>query len=830
MTAWLDGLRLDIVHGARSLGRAYGSTVASVATLAVGVGASTAIFSVVYALVLRPLPFTPDADQLVRLVASLPSPNDPAAAPRRIVVDLSTDDVAGILARTRSVTAAGVVSGTIVGLQGADEAGRLQCARISASALAVLGARPGLGRLWTASEEAGAPDVVLLSHALWMRAFAGDPSIVGRSIVLETVLGRRTERPYTVVGVMDAAFAFPVAQTQLWLPPPAPAGGARAFRGQLLARLAPGVSPDVAAGEIGPIVRELRQHPSDVRYEVVRERDEISRAVRPAIGMLVALVLVVLLMSSVDVTNLQLARAMTRSREFATRAALGASRSRLVRQCVTEGALVGIAGGSGGVALAYWGVALLRAAARSMARFDLRSAGDLPSLDGVAVDGVVLAAGVGVALAAGILVGLASSVRVSRWSAFGRPGASRAMSGTGGGVWLARRLLVVLQIAAAMVLLVSAVLLSRSLANLVSVDPGYASRDVLSFQVGLPVSRYPDDRQRSFAEALVDRLQAEPDVLSAAYANQLPMVQLRDTGGGVWRSPDATRQPAPDGADGRFVSRDYFDAMGIRLVAGRGFQASDDAWRPRVLVINEALARRQFPGEDPIGALVYLGRDLHPWRVVGIVADVRQFRLDREAEPQFFADLRQWTTGGVPLFPVGAYYVVRARGGVDALVPTVRRIVRGLDEGATLFNVAPMDAIVASTVSSPRLYATLVSVFAAIGVVLAVVGVFGVLAFLVRERTAEIGIRMALGAGRGHVMWGVAAQGLALVAAGIGLGLAGAVTTGRFVASLLFGVSSHDVGTFASATLVLIGVASLAVWLPARRAASVDPIAAIRGE
>ncbi len=399
---------------------------------------------------------------------------------------------------------------------------------------------------------------------------------------------------------------------------------------------------------------------------------------RPAVLVLAAAVAVLLLIACLNVANLLLARALSRSRELSIRAALGASRGRLARQCLTESAVLGLLGGAGGLGVAVAALAAFRRFATPLPRIDLGTTGVgwgstlFPRLDEIALDGTVLAVTAATAVAVGLAVGLGAALRASRADVFGAVRVSGA-TGAGGtahrnrtprarGVAGRRR-----HDAAG----------RRGAADAQPAPPSrHRSRlrhaNVLTFQVALPTATYPDARLQAFAETMAERLRGVPGVVAAGYANQLPMVALRDTAGGLWTTPDASRRGKPDGEDARFVSRDYLAALGIRVLAGRGFAARDGAGQPRVLLVNQALARRAFPERDPIGQTVYVGRDTAPWTIVGVVSDVRQFGLDRAPEPQFFADLRQWS-GGMPLFPTGAYFAVKALGRPEALVPEIRR-------------------------------------------------------------------------------------------------------------------------------------------------------------
>lgn len=351
----------------------------------------------------------------------------------------------------------------------------------------------------------------------------------------------------------------------------------------------------------------------------------------------------------------------------------------------------------------------------------------------------------------------------------------------------------------------------------------------MTFQVSLPNARYTNPQLKSFAEGLSARLRALPGVQSAAYSNQLPMVNPTDTGGGLYFTPDASRPPTPLGPEIRLVSRDYLQVFGTRVLAGRGFQEGDDAGRPHVMLVNQATVNSFFSGENPIGRQVFVGRDVVPWEIVGIVEDVRQYGLDRVPSSQYFIDLRQWTGVSV-VFPVSPYFALRAGADLESLIPSVRGVVRAVNAEAAPFNVTPMTALVDNNIARPRLYAVLLGVFALSGLMLALIGIYGVMAYTVTQRTREIGIRMSLGAARGNVLRLVLRQSLALTAIGVALGLIGAGFAGRYVESLLFGVKPLDAGTFVAVASIFVSVAALAAYVPARRAAKVDPLIALRCE
>jgi predicted permease len=604
-------------------------------------------------------------------------------------------------------------------------------------------------------------------------------------------------------------------------------------RGPLVARLADGVTAEAAAAELAPIVRAVRNHSPRITYQLIRARDELAARVKPALLILMVAVGFVLLIACINVANLLLVRAAARHREFSVRVALGAGRGRIIRHLLTESVLLSVAGGLAGSFIAWGGVRVFSVLATTDTRIDLGIERGFPRLDELGLDIRALRFMVGASLLSGLLFGLAPALRhagVNQMDAL-RESAATAYSGVGSFRRnRGRGVLIVMEIAMAMVLLVGGSLLIQSFLKLTGVDPGYSSANVLTFQVSLPVDAYPDARLKTFAEDLVARVQGIPGVQAAGYANQLPMIALRDTAGGLFKTPDSSRKaPGGPAPDARVVSRDYLRAMAVRTVAGRGFDERDGAGRPRVLIVNQALSRLYYPGENPLGQFVYIGADVVPWEIVGVVDDVRQFALDRDPEPQFFADFRQWTVNGI-LFPVGAYFVVRTSAGSPSMLASIRTIVRDQDEQAALFNIAPMPEIIASKVSRPRMYAVLFGIFAAVAVALAAIGIFGVMAYSVAQRTREIGVRMALGAQSASVIRLVLAQTATLTAAGIVLGLAGAAALTRYLQGMLFGVTPLDLSTFVGVTLIFAGVATLAAYAPARRATRVDPLVALRSE
>ena len=408
-----------------------------------------------------------------------------------------------------------------------------------------------------------------------------------------------------------------------------------------------------------------------------------------------------------------------------------------------------------------------------------------------------------VSIGAGILFGLAPvfrSGRVDQMDALRDGPIAKPSSFTVTRRLSAQGLLVVAEIGMATVLFIGGGLMMRSFVKLTRVDPGYRASNVLTFQVGVPGEQSSTRQLKGFADDLLARLRSLPDVQAVAYANQLPTVNLRDTAGGLWRTPDANRRPSPEGPDARLASQDYLKVTGIRVIAGRGFSQQDTAGQPRVLLVNETLARNEFATENPLGQTVFIGRDPARWTIVGVVADVRQFGLDQAPEPQFFADLRQWPeAGAMPTFPVGPYYAIRTSGNPTSAIPYVRSMVRQLNAQATLDNIATLDQIAANSMMRPRMYAVLLAIFAGVAVGLAAIGIYGVMAYSVSRRTREIGVRIALGARRADVLGLVLRQSGTLTIAGMIMGLAGAVGLSRYLAGLLFAITPFDAATLSGA-------------------------------
>jgi putative ABC transport system permease protein len=702
--------------------------------------------------------------------------------------------------------------------------------RVAPGYFATLGVPAFLGRTFGASEEApGGDGVLVLSHRTWRTYFDGHHDVIGRVVSLTSVLTPNpaaTLRQYQIVGVMPEGFDAANPQMEFWIPVVWNPQAAGAFT----ARLAGGATLAAATAELGSALRQLRGTDDRTSYALEPMLDGIVEPIRPALLMLMGAALCVLLVACVNVGNLVLARMNERRSEIAVRTALGAGRGRLARQLASESIIVVAVSCAVGLVVAFVALRGLTALARTMARLDLGSEPNFPRLDEVALDWslllVVAAASLAIGAAVGLLPALARA-HPTRSMEHLRVSASTALAGFS----LFRRgrtraVLVLVEMALALVLLTGGGLMIHSFIKLSSVETGFDPTDVLTFQVALPAERYPLARLKSFADDVVARLRAVPGVTAAAHG-QLPLVMLVDRFG-FSRQPNAPRPPGNNPAIVRLVSRDYFKTMGIALKRGRGFGATDAAGSGRVTVINEALAAQAFAGEDPIGTRVFFGPDDRPWEVVGVAANVRLLGLDQTATAQVFVLPAQWP--GDNVFPLGPYFAVRAPVDRSDLLRQVQQIVTALEPSGGVFNATTMASIVSNRISRPRLYTTLLGSFAAVAVVLALVGVYGVIAYTVSQRTREIGIRIALGAEPSRILRLVVTESLWIAAAGIAGGLAAAVALSRLLTGLVFGVEPLDVGTLAAITAAFIVLIAIAAWIPSRRATRVAPIVALRAE
>jgi len=793
----------DLRFALRTFRKNPGFAAVAVVTLALGLGANTAIFSVVNGVLLRPLPY-PEPGRLMALWQ-----NDVASGVVKNTVSVPNfqdwetgNDVFEGMAMWRN---------NAVTLMAGRAPVRVRTGQVSADFFEIMSVRPILGRTFLPDEyRFGAPPTIVLGYATWRTQFGADPTIVGRQIRLDG-------QPATLVGVMPASFAFP-RRAEAWQPlafDPAQVPGRGLVFLQVVGRLKPGVSLDRARAEMTTIGDRLRrEYPNDNANQgvtVLPLREDQVGDVRTALVVLSGAVGFVLLIACGNVANLLLARGVSRQREIAVRAALGAGRRRLARQLLVESLLLAAAGGVGGLVLGLWSFDALVALLPS----------NLPRIGEIRFDGWVLAYTFALALASGALFGLVPAVRASRGDL---TDALRERS-TGAGGRRLRNGLVVAEMALAMTLLVGAGLLVTSFARLESVDPGFEPDGVLAVSYILPDARYGTAaRQRAFIGKVLERLATAPEVESAGNTTTLPLQgSSLDLTFVVEGQPEPLPDDYPD-ADFDSVTPGYFETLRVPLRAGRTFRATDTADAPPVVVINEALARKYFPNENPLGRRLRVdwGADPPMREIVGVVGDLRHADLGLAPEPAMYTPSAQvsWSFGS---------FVVRARPGSD-VAAVMRRAVAEVDPELAHGTVAPLARIVASSIAQPLLRARLVAGFAVTALVLAVVGLAGVLGYSVSQRTSEIGVRLALGARPGQIVRLVVGEGLALAAAGTLAGAAGALALGGALTSLLFGVSPFDARVYVGLAALLTAVAAVACYVPARRAALVDPIAALRAE
>jgi putative ABC transport system permease protein len=805
----LGGLGQDLRYGIRQLGKSPGFTLIAVLTLALGIGATTATFSVVYGAVIRPLPWK-EPERLVRLFFVSPEGERHGAFSAPNFVDL----------RAQSKTLSGVtaIANATLNLSGdGSEPERLPGARVSGNYFEVMGMRPMAGRTFAPGEDRpGSPRVTVISEELWRRRFGGDPGMVGRTLTLNG-------EPHTVIGILARGTQLP-SGADAWVPLAFTPGDLER-RGTVwfaaFGRLAPGATLERATAEGSLIARRLAQQYPDANAGYLETmtleplQETLIGSSRKPLLLLLGAVSFVLLIACVNVANLLLVRAASRQGEIVIRSALGAGRSRIVRQLLTESIVLALAGGVAGVALAFW-------ATRALVK--LAPAG-VPRVEELGIDSTALLFALGISLLTGVLFGLAPAFQTSRTdlSAALREG-TRGSRGKGG--TRARSLLVVAEMALAVVLLAGAGLLIRSFALLQGVKTGFDEKGVVTFNLELPTPKYEDEgKRRAFTAALVERLERLPGVeFAGATVSGLPF----DGGQDVLSFSIAGRPPAPPGKEDSMIigiaTPDYFKTLGIPVVRGRAFTPEDRDESPGVMVINEAAARRYFSNQNPLGQRIAMGsRRSTPREVVGVVADFKQDELEREVEPQMFVPYDQlpWESLAV---------VLRSNQEAQALAPAIRTAVRELDPDLPLYGLQSMEELVATSTAPSRFYMLLLGGFAFISLVLAAVGIYGVIAYAVRQRTQEIGIRIALGATGDRVLRMVVGQGLALAGVGALIGLLGALYATRGMQSLLFEVSASDPTIYAGVALVLVAVAAVASYLPARRAARTDPQLVLRGE
>ncbi|MGH9850656.1 MAG: ABC transporter permease [Blastocatellia bacterium] len=813
----------DLRYGARMLFKNPGFTLIAVLTLALGIGANTAIFSVVNGVLLRPLAYH-EPEKIVTLLHNGRQPVSPAN-----FLDFQANSQS-----FAQMAAAEAWGGT---LTVADRAEAVSGLRMGAGLFELLGEQPLVGRALQAEDyQPGKDRVLVLSHKLWQRAFGGDPKIIGQQVML-------SGESYTVVGVMPAQFQFPpfwATRAEMWRPLElsARATNRRGSSLRVFARLKPGVTLQQAQSEVDAMNKRLAlaypEANTGLNLLVDPLNEKVVGNVRLALMVLSGAVGFVLLIACANVACLLLARAAARQKETAVRVALGASRWRIIRLLLTESLLLSLSGAAIGILLAVWGVDWLTTLlAGNSSSFSVR----LPRLGEIKIDAMALGFTLAVSFVTSLLFGLAPALTASK------PDLNQTLKesgrGTGGGRRRLRETLVVAELALALVTLIGAGLLMSSFLKLQAVDPGFNPRNLLTMTVSLAgASQYVGPAREAFYRQLEDRLRALPGVESASAINHLPLA------GDTWGTP-VTIEGRPLPPPGQEISvtfrvnrPGYFRTMGIPLRGGRDFTERDTFDAPGVVILNETLARRHWPSEDPIGKRVTLddprdnSRATQWMTVVGVAKDVKQMSWTDAPSNEIYLPFQQsrgfYAGTSVQFAPMTL--VVRTAVEAQSLAATAQETVRSLDRNLPVSNVVTMEQVIADTLWQQRFNLQLIGIFAALAMALAAIGLYGVMSYSVAQRAREVGLRMALGAQAGDVMKLVVGQGMKLALAGVALGLLAAVALTRLMEKLLFEVSATDVTTYAVIALSLMAVALLACWIPARRAAKVDPMVALRCE
>jgi predicted permease len=802
-----DVLGQDLRYTARTLRRAPGFALTVVLVAAFGVGATTATFSITDHVLVRPLPF-PEAERLVKVWSA------PEGYSRN---EFSPGNYRDWAAMSASFEAMAAFTGLSVNLVGDGEPQRLDGTATTAGLFAVLGSRPALGRVFTPDDDReGAPGTLVISHGLWQSRFGGDPGVLGRKVILDG-------EPSQIIGVMPRGFLFPTRETQLW----------KAIRFkeddfaerdndyvQVLARLKPGVSIEQARAEAKVLAARLEsafpKENARFRVNVMSLRDELSRQARLLLFALFGAALCVLLIACTNLAGLLVARGLFRRKEIAVRAALGAGQERLVRQLLTESLVLALCGGALGVALAA-------AAGPLVARLVPNA---LPIADTPGVNLRVLVFAALATAVTGIGFGIVPALR-ARGDADAAGLREGARSGVGGRRDRLRSGLVLAEVTMSVVLLVASGLLLRALARLQAVDPGFRPENVLTLRTTLPLPKYgPTARRNQFYRSVLADVRALPGVEGAAYITMMPMVMR----GGIW-SVEVPGQPDEPGhvrnASLRYVTPGFFGTLGIPLVRGRDVSDADTQDSPYVAVVSVSLAERYWPGEDPIGRHFKFALDERT--IVGVVGDIRVRGLEQSSEPQVYLPSTQVADGAIIGY-TPKDLAIRASASPAQLLPAIRRIVKAADPEQPISDVRLLSDIVAAETAPRAVQVRVLGGFAAIAVLLAAVGIHGLLAFAVSSRAQEIGVRMALGAGARDILDLVLRQGLALAGVGVVVGVFLAYAAGRALEALLAGVSPRDPLTFTTAVVVTVAMTVVGCLPPAIRALRVDPLAVIRNE
>ena len=807
---YMNDLRGDIVYAVRKLRGSPMFTLTAVLTLALGIGANTAIFSVVNGVLLKPLPF-PQQDRLVRIQFQQQGHGDASTPP----------DLADFRTRARTFDGFSHYEGYTANLvREHAEPERLVGAEVSANWFSLLRVRPLNGRFFAEGEDSpSAPQVVVLSEPLWRRDFAADPSIVGKQLQINAQL-------MTVVGIAPDGQAYPMS-AELWVPTRFSARDlSDATRGArwlgMLGRVKDGIPLETAKAEVEGIEKQMEglfpEQFKERRARAIQLQTAIVGDLQRPLYVIMAAVAVVLLIACANVANLMLVRATARESEMAIRTALGAGRSRLVRQLVTESMLLSIVGAAAGVAFAKWGMGVLIAMAPA----------DLPRVKTAAIDGAALAATAGAALVIGLLFGVLPAVQTSAGDLAIALRAGARGARTRRQANRTKRFIVAAEVALAVTLLTGAGLLIRSFRELMAVNPGFQPDHIMTMRVLLPGKTYDTmPKIANFARQLGSRAAALPGVRAAALGNAVPLDGTSFWLSFVVRGSPPVRPSDQPSASVRIVTPNYFSVLGTPLLRGRAFAADDRANAPRVAIVNQTFVKRFMANEDPIGKYVEIGWTIDGVRqggqIVGVVGDVRDDALNADVDPTFYLPFDQTPVEGIAI-------TARTAAPPASITSALRGVVRDLDPTLPVYDVQTMEQHVAASVSRQRFYATLLGVFAAVALVLAAVGLYGVIAYAVSQRTHELGVRVALGATGTRISRMVIGEGVILTAVGVIVGLVASLGGARIIAKLLYNVKSSDPVTFVGVALLLGVVAACASYIPARRAARVDPLVAMRGD
>jgi len=808
----MDALRQDLRHAWRMLARNPGFSAVVVLVLGLGIGANTAIFSVVNAVLLQPLAYE-DPGRLTLLRESLKDRFGGVTVPNFVDWSEQNQSFTSLAARERATFT----------LTGQDEPERLSGVRVTHRYFPLLGVAPLLGRTFVPEDDkAGAAPVVLLGEGLWKGRYASDPGILGRTIRLD-------QRAHVVVGVLPGGIEFPGAVEQLWVPlaiGPEDLRQTGSHRLSVVGRLKPGVALEQAASDMKAIAKRLegvRPHSNQGwSVDMAPLHERLVENARPAVLMLFGAVGFVALVTCANVANLLLTRAARRQREIAVRAAVGAGRLRLVRQLLSESVLLAFFGGALGLLLAFWGTDVLT----------LLLPGGIPRLSEVRIDSWALGFTLLLSLFTGVVFGLAPSIHASKVTLRDSLKEGSLSSGSGRASARLRSGLMVSEVALALLLLVGAGLLVRSFLRLRDVPPGFDTRELLAMQMSLPASGYAEPRSvSSFYREALGRVEALPGVKAAAATSHLPIGAGGFSLAVTLEGAPAMKPSEIPTAFYRAVTPNYFRVFGIGLLRGRHFDERDREGAPRVAIVNGTMVRLLWRDQDPIGKRFTLDEnETTPIEVVGVVSDVRHFGLDSEPRPELHVPYAQasdsfwrWSNRSLTL-------ALRTSAGASSLASAVRAAIESLDKDLPVYSVRTMEDVLASSVAARRASMMLMGVFAAVALLLASVGLYGVVSYSVSQRTHEFGVRVALGAREADVLSLVLGHGIKLALAGLLLGSFAALALSRFLATLVFGISARDPLTFVAVGVLLLVVSLLASYLPARRAARIDPVTALRYE